>query len=285
MRKNAYSPILNLETLVSFLLLCDYYRYLMINKNNNDDVVWPQHQGSQSSSLPPPHRSSAKERTSQRSQWQTWIMDYLTGKPQYVRVNGCASEVVISNTDAGTVLAPFLFTLYTTDFGSCPLQKLSNNSSNVGCISNDNEEEYRWLIESFVTWYHNSHLKLNISKPKSWWWTTRRTGGPLSLLSFGERKWRRWIHTSTLGSKSIKTVLVSQHRRPLQKGTKHIVLHFTWNNNQSTLHQYITAQRCITVHYMCTEVTETTDIYHEGMKLENKIKSATVRNEEDGYIL
>ncbi len=47
-----------------------------------------------------------------------WIMDYLTGWPQYVRVDDCASEVVISNTGApqGTVLAPFLFTLYTSDF-------------------------------------------------------------------------------------------------------------------------------------------------------------------------
>ncbi len=102
----------------------------------------------------------------------SWIMDYLTGRPQYVRVDGCASETVISNTGApqGTVLAPFLFTLYTSDFrynsGSCHLQKFSDDSSIVGCINSDNEEEYRGLIESFVTWCNKNHLKLNISKTK-----------------------------------------------------------------------------------------------------------------------
>ena len=68
-----------------------------------------------------------------------WILDYLTGRPQYVRVGGCASGTVTSNTGVpqGTVLAPFLFTLYTSDFrfnsGSCHLQKFSDDSAIVGC--------------------------------------------------------------------------------------------------------------------------------------------------------
>ncbi len=33
-----------------------------------------------------------------------------------------------------------------------------------GCINNNNEEEYRGLTESFVTWCNNNHLKLNISR-------------------------------------------------------------------------------------------------------------------------
>ncbi len=31
----------------------------------------------------------------------SWILDYLTGRQQYVRVDGCASEVMISNTSSG----------------------------------------------------------------------------------------------------------------------------------------------------------------------------------------
>lgn len=94
----------------------------------------------------------------------TWIMDDLSGRPQCVRVDNYASEVVISNTSApqGTVRASFLFTLYTSDFwfnsGSCLLQIISD-SSIVGFISKNNEEEYRGLIESVITWCNNNRLK------------------------------------------------------------------------------------------------------------------------------
>ena len=39
-----------------------------------------------------------------------WIMDYLTGRPQYMRLRGRMSNRVVSNTGApqGTVLSPFL---------------------------------------------------------------------------------------------------------------------------------------------------------------------------------
>lgn len=120
-----------------------------------------------------------------------------------VRVDGSASEVVVSNTGAlqGTVLAPFLFTTYNSEVcfnsGSCHLQKFSDDSSIVICIVMDNEE-YRELIESFVTWRINNHLKLNISKTKA------LEVDYQSRLSSREKKWRGWTHTSTLGSKSIK---------------------------------------------------------------------------------
>ncbi|MEY6612845.1 hypothetical protein, partial [Listeria monocytogenes] len=88
----------------------------------------------------------------------SWIVDYLTGRPQYVRLPQCVSDKVISNTGApqGTVLSPFLFTLYTTDFShcteTCHLQKFSDDSAVVGCINRDDETEYRAVVDSFVTW-------------------------------------------------------------------------------------------------------------------------------------
>ena len=44
------------------------------------------------------------------------ITDYLTGRPQCVRIGSVLSDVVVSDTRAPqrTVLSPFLFTLYTT---------------------------------------------------------------------------------------------------------------------------------------------------------------------------
>ncbi|KAF7656345.1 hypothetical protein LDENG_00042650, partial [Lucifuga dentata] len=63
-----------------------------------------------------------------------WILDYLT-TPQYARIRGCESDTVVCSMGAlqGTVLAPFLFTLYTADFthnsANCHLQKFSDDSA------------------------------------------------------------------------------------------------------------------------------------------------------------
>ena len=101
-----------------------------------------------------------------------WIGDYLSSRPQYVRLQSGLSDVVISNTGApqGTVLSPFLFTIYTSDFsfnsGTCHLQKFSDDSSIVGCISEDREDECRGVVEDFVRWAEGNHLQLNIGKTK-----------------------------------------------------------------------------------------------------------------------
>uniref|UniRef100_A0AAQ6IRP3 Reverse transcriptase domain-containing protein n=1 Tax=Anabas testudineus TaxID=64144 RepID=A0AAQ6IRP3_ANATE len=65
----------------------------------------------------------------------SWIMDYLTNRPQYVRLQNCVSDTVICSTGApqGTVLSPFLFTLYTSDFryNSRVLQRLQHHAADV----------------------------------------------------------------------------------------------------------------------------------------------------------
>ncbi|KAI4897881.1 hypothetical protein NFI96_029587, partial [Prochilodus magdalenae] len=102
----------------------------------------------------------------------SWIVDYLTGRPQYVRLQHCVSDRVVSNTGApqGTVLSPFLFTLYTTDFNycteTCHLQKCSDDSAVVGCISRGDEDEYRATVNDFVAWCELNHLQLNVTKTK-----------------------------------------------------------------------------------------------------------------------
>ncbi|KAI3353517.1 hypothetical protein L3Q82_020036, partial [Scortum barcoo] len=87
-----------------------------------------------------------------------WITDYLTGRPQYVRLGDCRSDTVASSTGApqGTVLSPVLFTLYTSDFQYkselCHVQKFADDTAIVGCIRSGQEDEYRELIKDFVTW-------------------------------------------------------------------------------------------------------------------------------------
>ena len=70
----------------------------------------------------------------------------------------------------GTVLSPFLFTIYTSDFSfrsaTCHLQKFSDDSSIVGCITEDRDEEYRAVVENFIRWADQNHLLLNIKKTK-----------------------------------------------------------------------------------------------------------------------
>jgi len=70
----------------------------------------------------------------------------------------------------GTVLSPFLFTLYTDDFlfhsESSHLQKFSDDSAIVGCVSEGKEEEYRGVVDSFIGWCETNHLHLNTTKTK-----------------------------------------------------------------------------------------------------------------------
>lgn len=102
----------------------------------------------------------------------TWIQDYLTNRPQYVRTQDCVSDVLLCSTGApqGTVLAPFLFTLYTSDFNyntpTCHLQKFSDDSAIVGLITGGDDREYRELTQGFVDWCQQNRLLINAGKSK-----------------------------------------------------------------------------------------------------------------------
>ena len=71
----------------------------------------------------------------------SWIIDYLTARQQYVRMGRCVSGMLECSTGApqGTVLAPFLFTLYTLDLRynseSCHIQKYFDDTAVVACVS------------------------------------------------------------------------------------------------------------------------------------------------------
>jgi len=86
-----------------------------------------------------------------------WIISYQTERPQYVRLGNMVSDTVETSLGApqGTVLSPFLFTLYTSDFtystSSCHIQKYSDDIF-WACVRRGDEEEYRRVISEFVTW-------------------------------------------------------------------------------------------------------------------------------------
>lgn len=72
-----------------------------------------------------------------------------------------ATELCVSQ---GTVLSPFLFTIYTSDFKynseSCHLQKFS------AIVEGGQEEKYRSLVDQFVKWCVENYLQLNVAKCK-----------------------------------------------------------------------------------------------------------------------
>ena len=86
----------------------------------------------------------------------SWIFDYLTSRLQDVRLNGLLSSAIRTNTGApqGTVLAPFLFVLYTADCRSadesCPLVKFPDDTELLGKIGNDEDEINHKQTENFV---------------------------------------------------------------------------------------------------------------------------------------
>ena len=87
----------------------------------------------------------------------SWIFDYLTSRLQYVKLNGLLSSAISTNTGVpqGTVLAPFLFALYTADCRStnesCPLVKFADDTELVGKISNDEDAKQMWYTSRLKT--------------------------------------------------------------------------------------------------------------------------------------
>ncbi|KAI3375802.1 hypothetical protein L3Q82_004084 [Scortum barcoo] len=48
----------------------------------------------------------------------------------------------------------------------CHLQKFSDDTAIVGCVSEGNDCEYRKVIMDFVDWCELNHLQVNASKTK-----------------------------------------------------------------------------------------------------------------------
>ncbi|KAK3548294.1 hypothetical protein QTP70_009089 [Hemibagrus guttatus] len=96
-----------------------------------------------------------------------WILDFLTGRPQSVRIGSSFSSTTTLSTGApqGCVLSPLLFTLLTHDYAvmhiSNHIVKFANDTTMVGLISKNDESAYRE-----VHWCKANSLFLNVDKIK-----------------------------------------------------------------------------------------------------------------------
>ncbi len=101
-----------------------------------------------------------------------WILDFLTGKPQSVRVGHNTSSTTTLSTGApqGCVLSPLLFTLLTHDctakFSSNHIIKFADDTTVVGLISNNDETYYREEVAQLAEWCGANNLSLNVEKTK-----------------------------------------------------------------------------------------------------------------------
>ena len=101
-----------------------------------------------------------------------WLLDFLSQRPQAVRVGNNISSSITLSTGApqGCVLSPLLFTLLTHDctptHSSNHLVKFADDTTLVGLISNGDETHYRKEVELLTRWCRDNNLLLNVSKTK-----------------------------------------------------------------------------------------------------------------------
>ncbi len=101
-----------------------------------------------------------------------WILDFLTGRPQSVRVGHNTSSTTTLSTGApqGCVVSPLFFTLLTHDctakFSSNHIIKFADDTSVVGLISNNDETHYREEVAQLAEWCGVNNLSLNVEKTK-----------------------------------------------------------------------------------------------------------------------
>ncbi|KAK1794705.1 hypothetical protein P4O66_001415 [Electrophorus voltai] len=101
-----------------------------------------------------------------------WISNFLTDRPQSVRVGNCASSTLTLSTGApqGCVLSPLLYSLYTYDCtaasSSTIIVKFADDTVVMGLISDNDERAYLEEIKHLENWCQEKNLLLNVSKTK-----------------------------------------------------------------------------------------------------------------------
>ncbi len=133
-----------------------------------------------------------------------WIQDFLTTRPQVVKVGQFTSNSITLNIGApqGCVLSPLLYSLYTHDCVSShsftSIIKFADDTVVLGLINNDDEAAYLEEVERLTSWCQDNCLYLNVSKTNaSWSWTSGRdSSGPTLLLWSVGHLWRVASSTS-----------------------------------------------------------------------------------------
>ena len=101
-----------------------------------------------------------------------WILDFLTGRPQVVRVGNNTSAMLIFNTGGpqGCVVSPLLYSLFTHDctarFDSNTIIKFADDTTMIGLITDNDEAAYREEVRDLAVWCQDNNISLNVIKTK-----------------------------------------------------------------------------------------------------------------------
>jgi hypothetical protein len=117
-----------------------------------------------------------------------WVQDFLTQRPQVVRIRTKFSNSITLNTGApqGCVLSPFLYSLMTSDCISSSdnnlIVKFADDTTVAGFIRGADESDYRHQVDELVVWCAENNLQLNVAKTKEIIVDFRRKKTPVSPL-------------------------------------------------------------------------------------------------------
>ncbi|KAK2905569.1 hypothetical protein Q8A73_009512 [Channa argus] len=101
-----------------------------------------------------------------------WILDFLTGRPQSVRIGNNISSTTTLSTGVpqGCVLSPLLFTLLTHNCVAMHslkhIIKFADDTTVVGLISKNDESAYRKEVQRLTARCGANNLSLNVDKTK-----------------------------------------------------------------------------------------------------------------------
>jgi hypothetical protein len=101
-----------------------------------------------------------------------WVLDFLTDRPQVVKVGINISTSLTLNTGAPQrcVLSPLLYSLFTHDcvamHNSNSIIKFAYDKRAVGLINNKDEKAYREEVRALGVWCQENNLTLNVNKTK-----------------------------------------------------------------------------------------------------------------------
>ena len=123
----------------------------------------------------------------------TWIKDFLTNRPQTVRLgpHRSSTRTLSTGSPQGCVLSPLLYCLYTYDCSPVhknnTIVKFADDTTVVGLISRGDEAAYREEVQKLTTWCSDNNLTLNTAKTKEIIMDFRRNrSDPLPLYINGE---------------------------------------------------------------------------------------------------